>query len=127
MPRSVNFFKPPPQFHRLVGFYLLFLFAWFIWLDSSKTIETIMSLKKALWKEFLFVLAVCLLSGLAGFFVLKSRIGLLLGVICAIVIAALVLLGIFMNERARAFQKNAMAKWLEKHPQGREVLDEFAV
>lgn len=98
----------------------------FIWANDSVIIEEIMSLKK-IWRiAFLYVLAGCILSGLAAFFVLKPWIGILAAALCAVPIAALVFLGIFMQERARAFQKNAMAAWLKKHPQGKEVLDEFA-
>lgn len=98
-----------------------------IWKNNSESIEKMLGLKKILWKPFLYVLGGSMLSGLAGFLILKSRIGILPGFICAVVIAGLVFLGIFMQERARAFQKNAMVEWLQKHPQGREVLDEFAM
>jgi hypothetical protein len=57
----------------------------------------------------------------------STRIGLKPGIIYAVLVATLVLVGIFMQERARAFQKNTMAGWLQNHPQGREVLDDFAM
>jgi hypothetical protein len=110
----------------LVMLFPTLLYYKYIWSDQSVTIEETMSLRKVRWKPILYVLIGIILSGLAGFFVLKSRLGVLPGVICAVAISALVLLGIFMNERAMAFRKNPMAEWLQKHPKGREVLDEFA-
>jgi hypothetical protein len=110
-------------------FIILPMFFYFviIWSSEGITIEKMLSLKKVLWLPVLYTLAGSVLGGLAGFFILKSRVGLVPGVISAIVIAALILPGIIMQERARAFQKNALAEWLQKYPQGKEVLDEFAM
>jgi len=114
----------------IIAFVVLFpmlIFLGLVWEDAFESIEKMMSLRKLNWRAFLFVLVGSIFCGLASFLILKSRIGILPAVTGAVPIAILFILGIYLEQRAGAFKRNPLADWLKKHPQGKEVLDEFTM
>jgi len=101
----------------------------FIWLFGTETFEDMMSLKQRILISTLYALGSSIVCAVLGFFAVRHWITILppsLAILSVPVILLLCLSGIFLTVRSLAFQKNIMAEWLQRHPRGKEVLDEFA-
>ena len=102
------------------------LFYYVIWEDENQTFESMLSLKQGIWLGVLYSLGGSIISAVLGFFAVWHWMSLYHAILSIPATLLLCLLAIFLAASSSAFQKNAMAKWLQKHPRGKEVLDEFA-
>ena len=46
--------------------------------------------------------------------------------VCIAATASVVFLGIYLQVSAKAFRRNYIANWLEEHPRGKEIFEEFS-
>jgi len=104
--------------------------SWFylgVLLNSHETIETMISLKKVMWWGLIYTLAGSVIAAIFGFLAIRHWfISSISPYLYIPVLIAIVFLGTFLGERATAFEYNSIANWLQEHPRGSEVLDEFA-
>lgn len=93
---------------------------------STESIEKMISLRKIRRGMVSYVLLVGTISGIVGFFTLNKFFGQKIAhILYAQFIFIFTLLGFYFQGRAKAFQKNEIYLWLQGHPRGKEVLDEY--
>jgi hypothetical protein len=96
-----------------------------IFIDARESLEKILSTKKLPWREVIYTLLVSLACGILIAFAIRPWCGNMPLYLLMSLITLIVVSGIYLSARAMAFQENTTAQWLNNHPRGREVLDEF--
>lgn len=102
----------------------MWLFVPFI-AGGTEVMERMVSSRKVAWSWLIYAVGANLLCGWLGIVGIRSLWPAAPFAAGLVSIGLIGFLGLYVALRASAFEYNEIATWLERHPRGREVLDEF--